>query len=113
MKKEFHHIGLPTDDPQPGEVFVADTRVWITDPRLHPYRVEYLRFEPDSPVRGPLRDMPHVAYRVDDMQAALAGETVILEPFQPSPGFTVAFILKDGAVIEFMTFASDEDLPWK
>lgn len=94
MKKEYHHIGLPTDDPQPGEVFVADTSVWITDPRLPPYRVEYLRFEPDSPVHGPLRDMPHVASRVDDMPAALAGETVVLEPFQPSPGFTVAFVPK-------------------
>jgi hypothetical protein len=57
--------------------------------------------------------MPHVAYRVDDMQEALVGEHVILEPFQPSPGFTVAFVMKDGAVVEFMTFASDDDLPWQ
>ena len=111
--REFHHIGLPTDVSQPGEVYVADTKVWVTDPRRHPYKVEYLRFEPDSPVTGPLRDLPHVAFRVPDMDAALRGENVILAPFCPSPGFTVAFVLRDGAVFEFMTFARDSDLPWK
>ena len=110
--REFHHIGLPTDESQPGEFFVEDTRVWVTDPRKHPYLVEYLRFEADSPVTGPVRDMPHVAYRVDDIEAAIAREEVILEPFEPSPNFTVAFILKDGAVIEYMKFDSDDDLPW-
>ena len=111
--RQFHHIGLPIDDPQPGEFYVEDTKVWVTDPRKHPYKVEHLRFEPDSPVKGPVRDLPHVAYRVDDIPAALRGEHVLLEPFNPSPGFTVAFILKDGAVIEFMKFEHESDLPWK
>lgn len=112
MKKHFHHIGLPTDDPQPGEFFVVDTKVWATDPRKHPYRVEFLRFEPDSPVSGPVRDMPHVAYRVDDLDEAISGEDVILEPFQPAPGLTVVFVLKDGAVVEYMDFGEESDLPW-
>lgn len=111
--KQFHHIGLPTDESHPGEYFVADTQVWVTDPRKHPYRVEYLRFEKDSPVTGPVRDLPHVAYRVDDIHAAIQGENVILEPFQPSPNFTVAFMLKDGAVIEYMQFEKESDLPWR
>lgn len=98
--KAFHHIGLPTDESQPGEFFVEETRVWVTDPRKHPYRVEFLRFESDSPVTGPVREMPHVAYRVDDLEQAIRGEEVILEPFEPSPNFTVAFILKDG---EYLT----------
>ena len=110
---EFHHIGLPTDESHPGEYYVEDTKVWVTDPRKHPYRVEYLRFEKDSPVTGPVRDMPHVAYRVDDIHAAIKDENVILEPFQPSPNFTVAFMLKDGAVIECMQFEKESDLPWR
>ena len=111
--KTFHHIGLPTDESHPGEYFVGDTKVWVTDPRKHPYKVEYLRFEPDSPVTGPVRDLPHVAYRVDDIHEAIKGENVILEPFQPSPNLTVAFMLKDGAVIENMQFENDSDLPWR
>ena len=87
--------------------------MWVTDPRKHPYKVEYLRFESDSPVKGPVRDLPHVAYRVDDIHEAIKGENVILEPFQPSPNFTVAFMLKDGAVIEYMQFENESDLPWR
>ena len=111
--KAFHHIGLPTDESHPGEYYVEDTKVWVTDPRKHPYRVEYLRFAKDSPVTGPVRDMPHIAFRVDDLEGALRGENVLIEPFKPSPNFTVAFVMKDGAVIEFMKFERDSDLPWK
>ena len=111
--RQFHHIGLPTDQKQLGEVYVEQTKLWVTDPRKHRYHVEYLRFEPDSPVEGPVRDMPHMAYRVDNLQGAIRGEDVILQPFEPSPGFTIAFILKDGAVIEYMQYASDDNLPWK
>jgi hypothetical protein len=111
--RQFHHIGLPTDQKQLGEVYVEETKLWVTDPRKHRYHVEYLRFEPDSPVEGPVRDMPHMAYRVDNLQGAIRGEDVILQPFEPSPGFTIAFILKDGAVIEYMQYASDDNLPWK
>lgn len=104
MAITFHHIGLPTHEPQPNENYIADTKVWVTDPADHPYRVEFLRFEDDSPVTGPLRDMPHVAYRVDDMNAAVEGKETILESFSPMPGLSVAFVKEDGAVIEFMKF---------
>ncbi len=110
--RTFHHIGLPTDQSQPGEFFVEATRVWVTDPRKHPYSVEFLRFEADSPVTGPVRDMPHVAYRVDDIHKAIEGQDVILPPFEPSPNFVVAFLRIDGAVVEYMQFEREEDLPW-
>ena len=104
MSKTFHHIGLPTHERQANKSYVPATKVWVTDPADHPYRVEFLRFESDSPVTGPLRDMPHVAYRVEDMQAAIAGKEIVLEPFTPMPGLSVAFIREDGAVIELMKF---------
>ena len=107
MDRVFHHIGLPTQDSQPNETYVADTKVWVTDPADHPYRVEFLRFEDDSPVTGPLREMAHVAYRVSDINAAIAGKEIIYEPFVPMPGLTVAFIKEDGAVIEFMKFEGE------
>jgi len=100
--RKFHHIGLPTDDAQDGETYVPDTKVFVTDPDAHPYRVEYLRYEADSPVTGPLRNLPHMAFETDDVQRELEGEQVILEPFEPMPGLIVAFIVRDGAVFEFM-----------
>lgn len=102
--RKFSHVGLPTDDKQPGEVWVESTKVWVTDFASHPYKIEYLRYEPDSPVTGPLRDLPHIAFETDDLQREIEGEEVILEPFQPMEGLTVVFILKDGAVFEFMQY---------
>ena len=43
----------------------------------------------------------------------LLRDKVILEPFRPSPNFTAAFMLKDGAVIECMQSEKEGDLPWK
>ena len=102
--RKFNHIGLPTDEPRPGEVFVPETKVWVTRPNDHPLRIEYLRFEPDSPVTGPLRERPHIAFQVDDVRAAIEDEEILLEPFEAMPGLRVAFIIKDGAVWEFMQF---------
>ena len=73
-------------------------------PDDHPLKIEYLRYEPDSEVTGPLRESMHVAYTVDDLDAALAGENVILGPFVPMEGLTVAFIQQEDAVFEFMQF---------
>ncbi len=100
--REFDHVGLPTDDKQPGEMYVEETKVWVTDPNAHPYKVEFLRYEPDSPVTGPVREMPHVAYRVKDLDKAIEGEQILLGPFNATETLRVVFIYKDGGVIEFM-----------
>ena len=105
--REFHHCGLPTDDKQPDETYVEATKVWVTDPMKHPYKVEFLRYEPDSPVTGPLRDLPHFAYKTDNLKRDLEGEDVILGPFNPMEGLEVVFIHKDGAVYEFMQFGEE------
>ena len=102
---EFSHVGLITDRPQPGEVFVEATRVWITDFVGHPFHIEWLRFEPDSSVSGPVRTQPHVAYRVDSIEQAARGMTELLAPFWPLKNLRVGFYLsQDGAVIEFMEY---------
>ena len=103
--RQFAHMGLPTDDVQPNETYVPETKVWVTDPATHPYRVEYLRYEPDTPVTGPLRELPHIAFETDDLEREIEGEDVILGPFDPMEGLTVVFITKDGAVFEFMQYA--------
>jgi hypothetical protein len=44
-------------------MYVETTKVWVTDPARHPNRIEYHPFELDRPVLGPVRDLPHIAYR--------------------------------------------------
>jgi len=102
--RRFHHVGVITDELRPGEIYVADTKVHVTNPLDHPYRVEYLRFEPDSPVTGPVRERPHMAFEVDDLEAELERQEVLLGPFRPMEGLRVAFVLRDEAVFEFMRF---------
>ncbi len=115
-RSRFDHIGVVTTERQQGESWVEATRVWVTSPRAHAYNVEFLRFEDDSPVTGPLRSEPHVAYRVDDVDLAIRGQTVLAEPFQPAahdPGFlTVAFVQVEGAVVELMQYRDPAEEGW-
>ena len=64
---------LITTEKKAGEDIVPATKVWVTDFQEHPFHVEWLRYEPDSPVTGPVRKMPHVAYRVDNIAEAAKG----------------------------------------
>lgn len=83
-------------------MYVPATKVWVTDPARHPHRIEFLRFEPDSPVQGPVRDLPHVAFRVPQLEPELDGTEILLGPFQATDTLRVVFVLRDGAVFEFM-----------
>jgi len=105
--REFHHFGLPTTEKQPDETYVEATKVWVTDPTAHPQKIEFLRYEPDSPVTGPLHDMPHVAFKTDDLDGEIAGVTPELGPIEAMPGLRVVFVVKDGALFEFMEWSSE------
>ena len=107
--REFDHIGLTTTEKQPDEMYVEATKVWVTNPADSPEKVEYLRYEPDSPVRGPLRELPHVAFRVDDLEKEIEGEDVVLGPFNATDELRVVFIFKDGLVYEFMESSAGKD----
>ena len=98
----FDHVGIPTTEKQPGEMYVETTKVWVTDPAQHPHRIEYLRFEADSPVHGPVRDLPHMAFRVERLEEEIEGAEILLGPFHATETLRVVFIKKDGAVLEFM-----------
>ncbi len=115
-RSRFDHVGLVTDEVKERETFVAATRVWVTNPRASRFNIEWLRFEPDSAVRGPLREQPHVAYRVDDLEGALAGQTVLAAPFDPTGRgdsfLRVAFVEVDGAVIELMEYGDPDVEGW-
>jgi hypothetical protein len=115
-RSRFDHIGLVTDEKKEGESFVEATRVWVTNPRASPFNVEWLRFEADTPVTGPLRHHPHVAYRVDGLAGALEGHTVLAEPFDPTGRgddfLRAAFVLVDGAVVELMEYGDPDEEGW-
>lgn len=104
LQKQFDHVGFITTEKKPNETYVAATKVWVTDIPSHPYRVEWLRFEPDSPVTGPVREKPHVAFRVDSIAEAAKGLKVLLEPFDAGIAQVGFYETDDGAVVEFMEY---------
>jgi hypothetical protein len=112
-RRTFDHVCLITDVEQPGESWVEATRVWVTSPRAHPYNIEYLRFSPDSTLTGPVREQPHVAYRVPDLDAAIEDHELLLGPFEVGEGFLrVAFALVAGVVVEFMQYRDPNEEGW-
>ena len=98
----FSHIGIPTTFKRDGEIYLKDAKLFVTDFNASEYKIEWLRFEEDSPMPELLKTTAHVAYMVDDLDAAMAGKQTLIAPFEPMEGLRVAFILEDGAPIEFM-----------
>jgi hypothetical protein len=99
---EFDHIGVPAPAKRDGMRFLESKRLWLTSPADHPYRVEWLCYEDSSPEVELVRTVPHVAYRVDSLEDAMAGESVIAEPFDVFGEVRVSFIEVDGAPVEFV-----------
>ncbi len=98
----FNHIGIPTTFNRDGEIYLEDAKLYVTDFNDSEYNIEWLRFEEGSPMPEILKTTAHVAYMVDDLAKAMQGKQTLLEPFEPMEGLRVAFILEDGAPIEFM-----------
>lgn len=108
---EFDHVGYITDVKQGEEDFVEATRVWVTNPKDHPYKVEWLRFEPDTPVTGPVRDKAHVAYKVESLDKEIKERNlkVLLEPFEVGGFLRVGFFeYEDGTILELMEYLGDD-----
>ncbi|MCL2005751.1 MAG: hypothetical protein FWG73_06255 [Planctomycetaceae bacterium] len=97
---QFLHYGVPTTREKTWAGYVAELGVHITDPSADPFGIEWLKCDANSPMHEAIRTKPHVAFRVDDLDAAVAGKNILLAPMSPMPGMRIAFIEHEGAVIE-------------
>ena len=101
---EYHHVGIPTETVREGECYLDAFKMYVTSFDSNPYGIEWLRFDPDSHLPELVKTVPHVAFKVDDLEEALRGKTVLIEPNSPAEGVRVAFIVDDGAPIEFLEY---------
>jgi hypothetical protein len=53
-----------------------------------------------------VRTVPHVAFEVKNLKAAIRGKKILIEPNSPSPGVVVAFIEESGAPVELLEFTN-------
>jgi hypothetical protein len=102
---KYHHCGIPTTTPMPGETRLEKYKAFCTDHESNPFGIQWMRYEPGCPLPELVKTVPHVAFEVDDLARALEGHEILIEPNSPSDGVTVAFVVCDGAPVEFLEFS--------
>jgi len=107
----YHHVGIPSTVVRAGETHLEQFGLFVVGFSTSPYGIEWMRFEPSSPIHELIRTVPHVAFEVDDLDAALEGQTVIHPPGSPSAGVRSAMIVHNGAPVELISFRSEEQFP--
>jgi hypothetical protein len=99
---KFNHVGIPTAGSFDGEIPLPHLKMTVSDHQDNPFGIQWQRYWDGAPYPDLVKTVPHVAFEVDDLAAALDGQHVIIEPNSPSHGVTVAFIEVRGAPVELM-----------
>ncbi|RKR12202.1 hypothetical protein CLV91_2327 [Maribacter vaceletii] len=105
MDYEFSHIGIPTTEDKEWDGFYEPGKIHYTEFDIDEYKIEWVKFDDDSPMPEMIKTLPHVAYLVDNMEKALKGKKMLVETFSPGEGVKVAFIVHNGSPVEFMEIA--------
>jgi hypothetical protein len=100
----YHHLGIPTAIPQPGECHIPALKIHVAGFESSACGIQWMRFDPDAPYPDIIKTVPHVAFEVDDLEAALEGQQVLTPPNSPSEGVRVAMIIENGAPVELLEF---------
>ena len=109
----FHHMGIPTTEKRRGERYSQRFGMYTSDSDCRTLRIQWHRFEPGSPLHPLVQNVPHVAFKVDDLERATAGYNVLLGPYEPIPNFRVAVIEDGGQPIELVQTTLTDEQVWE
>lgn len=98
----YDHFGIPTDAISSDMDYMSELKLYVTDSNANRFGLEWLYFEDDSPIPQKIRRLPHVAFRVNDLDEALVGHRALFGPRQLGNELRFAFIESDGAPIELI-----------
>jgi hypothetical protein len=101
---KYNHVGIPTTVPREGEVYLEALDIYCTDHKANPFGIQWMRYGEKCTLPRIVKEVAHVAFEVDDLSEAIRGNEVIIQPNSPSEGVIVAFILENGAPVEFMEY---------
>jgi hypothetical protein len=104
----YHHMGVPSIIARSGERYLPQFKMYVSGFDSSPFGIEWMRFEPDCPLPEIIKTTPHVAFEVDDLDAALQGFEIVYPPDSPSNGVRAAMILHDGAPVELIEFRQEQ-----
>ena len=104
---KFNHIGIPTTTSFEGEIDLPHLKITVSDHENNQFGIQWQRYWEDAPYPDLVKLVPHVAFEVDDLESALTGQNIIIQPNSPSDGVVVAFIEVNGAPVELMQYINE------
>lgn len=114
IKYEYHHMGIPTTESHPDERYVKDWDMHTWGFETSDFHIQWHRYGPNCSLPEVVKTLPHPAFKVDNIEKALKGRNVLVEPFSPLEGWLVAFIEEGGAPIEIIrSDLTDEEVKLK
>ena len=99
---EFYHLGIPTQDSKEGEFYSEKFDMHTTEipgSRIH---AQWHRFGENCPLHPLIQTIPHVAFKVNDLEKACEGEILIMPIHEPIPGYRCAMIDDAGLPVELV-----------
>ncbi|MDR1791562.1 MAG: hypothetical protein LBR20_07960 [Propionibacteriaceae bacterium] len=103
---ELWHIGVPVTEKRPGMNYADGMKLWLNNPDETDHKFEYLRFEEGGPFPEEMHFQLHVAYKVSEIEKHVAeADRVVFGPIDAGGGDKMAFVVKDGVLIEYYQFA--------
>jgi len=87
--------------------------MYTSDSNCGLIRVQWHRFEQDSPLDPLIQALPHAAFKVSDLVKAVEGHKVLLGPYQPIDDFRVAIIEDAGIPVELIETTLGDDEIWQ
>ena len=76
---KYHHLGIPTKKKLKDEIHLKHLKMYVSGYGENPYGVEWTRYEVDAPYPDLVKNVPHIAFEVDNLQEAIKGNNVIIE----------------------------------
>jgi hypothetical protein len=111
--REYHHLGVPYTEPMAGEKYIPHLKIYVWGYDTSAYKIEWVRFAEGAEELYPplLWKMPHLAFKVDNLQKELEGKKLIWGPSESYPGFMVAMIEENGVPVELIeTRLTEEEI---
>ncbi len=107
----YHHLGIPTNESINGEIYLPQFKLYVSGFDTSPYGIEWMRYEPGSPINELIQNVPHIAFEVDDLESEIQKHdlTILTPPNSPGEGIRVAMILHNGAPIELIEFSKTKN----
>ena len=87
---------------------MSELDIYVSVYNENEFNIEWMRYGEKCIVPDIVKELPHIAFDVDDIYEAIKDHEIIIEPNSPSEGLIVAFILVNNAPVELMQWV-DKD----